>query len=110
MDVLCTDKTGTLTEGKISLHAYQSLGEKDDQRLLPYSLPLQLGSVGYAIVCNPMTQQSGGDTLRKTKNGQSTLPYTKVDEIPFDYQRRIMSVVVINNVLSFMGFVGGVPV
>ncbi|MCJ7761787.1 magnesium-translocating P-type ATPase, partial [Candidatus Bathyarchaeota archaeon] len=96
MDVLCTDKTGTLTEGKISLHAYQSLGEKDDQRLLPYSLLCNSASVGDAIVGNPM-DTAIWEYAKKNKNEQSAQPYIKVDEIPFDYQRRIMSVVVKNN-------------
>lgn len=96
MDVLCTDKTGTLTEGKISLHAYQSLGEKDDQRLLPYSLLCNSASVGDAIVGNPM-DTAIWEYAKKDNKEQSTLPYIKVDEIPFDYQRRIMSTVVKNN-------------
>jgi Mg2+-importing ATPase len=96
MDVLCTDKTGTLTEGKISLHAYQSLGEKDDQRLLPYSLLCNSAAVGDAIVGNPM-DTAIWEYAKKNKNEQSIQPYTWVDEIPFDYQRRIMSVVVKNN-------------
>ena len=96
MDVLCTDKTGTLTEGKISLHAYQSLGEKDDQRLLPYSLLCNSAAVGDTIVGNPM-DTAIWEYAKKNKNEQSTRPYIKVDEIPFDYQRRIMSVVVKND-------------
>jgi Mg2+-importing ATPase len=96
MDVLCTDKTGTLTEGKISLHAYQSLGERDDQRLLPYSLLCNSAAVGDTIVGNPM-DTAIWECAKKDNKEQSTLPYTKVDEIPFDYQRRIMSVVVKND-------------
>ncbi|HYB68288.1 MAG TPA: HAD-IC family P-type ATPase, partial [Candidatus Acidoferrales bacterium] len=38
MDVLCTDKTGTLTEGKIALKDYYSLVEDKDPRIMPYSL------------------------------------------------------------------------
>jgi Mg2+-importing ATPase len=96
MDVLCTDKTGTLTEGKISLHAYQSLGEKDDQRLLPYSLLCNSAAVGDAIVGNPM-DTAIWEYAKKNNNEQSIQPYIKIDEIPFDYQRRIMSTVVKNN-------------
>jgi Mg2+-importing ATPase len=96
MDVLCTDKTGTLTEGKISLHAYQSLGEKDDQRLLPYSLLCNSAAVGDTIVGNPM-DTAIWEYAKKGNKEQNALSYVKVDEIPFDYQRRIMSVVVKNN-------------
>lgn len=96
MDVLCTDKTGTLTEGKISLHAYQSLGEKDDQRLLPYSLLCNSAAVGDTIVGNPM-DTAIWEYAKKGNKEQNALSYVKVDEIPFDYQRRIMSVVVKND-------------
>jgi Mg2+-importing ATPase len=96
MDVLCTDKTGTLTEGKISLHDYQSLGEKDDPRLVPYSLLCNSATVGDTIVGNPM-DTAIWEYAKKNKNEQSIQPYTWVDEVPFDYQRRVMSTVVKNN-------------
>jgi len=96
MDVLCTDKTGTLTEGKISLNDCRSLGEKEDERILPYSLLCNSAAVGDAIVGNPMDMAIWEYAIKNGKE-QSIKPYTKIDEIPFDYQRRIMSVVVKDN-------------
>ena len=96
MDVLCTDKTGTLTEGKVSLNDCRSLGEKEDERMLPYSLLCNSAAVGAAIVGNPMDMAIWEYAIRNGKE-QSIKPYTKIDEIPFDYQRRIMSVVVKDN-------------
>ena len=96
MDVLCTDKTGTLTEGKISLNDCRSLGEKEDERILPYSLLCNSAAVGDAIVGNPMDMAIWEYAIKNGKE-QSIKPYAKIDEIPFDYQRRIMSVVVKNN-------------
>ncbi len=96
MDVLCTDKTGTLTEGKISLHDCRSLGEKEDERMLPYSLLCNSAAVGDAVVGNPMDMAIWEYAIKNGKQ-QSIEPYAKIDEIPFDYQRRIMSVVVKNN-------------
>jgi len=96
MDVLCTDKTGTLTEGKISLHDCRSLGEKEDERMLPYSLLCNSAAVGDAVVGNPMDMAIWEYAIKNGKQ-QSIKPYAKIDEIPFDYQRRIMSVVVKNN-------------
>jgi Mg2+-importing ATPase len=96
MDVLCTDKTGTLTEGKISLNDCRSLGEKEDERMLPYSLLCNSAAVGDAIVGNPMDMAIWEYAIKNGKE-QSIKPYTKIDEIPFDYQRRIMSVVVKDN-------------
>ena len=96
MDVLCTDKTGTLTEGKVSLNDCRSLGEKEDERMLPYSLLCNSAAVGDAIVGNPMDMAIWEYAIKNGKE-QSIKPYTKIDEIPFDYQRRIMSVVVKDN-------------
>ena len=96
MDVLCTDKTGTLTEGKISLNDCRSLGEKEDERILPYSLLCNSAAVGDAIVGNPMDMAIWEYAIKNGKQ-QSIKPYTRIDEIPFDYQRRIMSVVVKDN-------------
>ena len=93
MDVLCTDKTGTLTEGRIILHDCQSLGEVADGRLLTYSLLCNSAVVGETIVGNPMDTAIWEHAIQN--NAQETLgSYTKIDEIPFDYQRRIMSTVV----------------
>jgi Mg2+-importing ATPase len=96
MDVLCTDKTGTLTEGKIALHDCRSLGEKEDERMLPYSLLCNSAAVGDAVVGNPMDMAIWEYAIKNGKQ-HSIKPYAKIDEIPFDYQRRIMSVVVKNN-------------
>ncbi len=96
MDVLCTDKTGTLTEGKIILNDCRPLGEEEDPRVLSYSLLCNSAAVGHEIVGNPMDAAIWGYTI---KNGaqETVKSYTKIDEIPFDYQRRVMSVVVKKN-------------
>jgi Mg2+-importing ATPase len=96
MDVLCTDKTGTLTSGKISLKDYWAPNGSGDQRILQYSLQCNSAVVGGEdITGNPMDVaiweyaiQHG--TQRDVKSN------TVLDEIPFDYQRRMMSVVVKN--------------
>ncbi|MDR2311549.1 MAG: magnesium-translocating P-type ATPase [Brucellaceae bacterium] len=91
MDVLCTDKTGTLTQDKIILeHHVNSKGERDDHifRLA------WLNSYHQSGMKNLMDQavirfSSGlGDVLR------SASFYRKIDELPFDFIRRRLSVVV----------------
>jgi len=93
MNILCTDKTGTLTEGKIVLRDYYSLDEGRDLRILSYSLLCNTAVVGEKIAGNPMDvaiwEYATGNGAK-----ESVKPYTKVDEIPFDYQRRMMSVAV----------------
>jgi Mg2+-importing ATPase len=93
MNILCTDKTGTLTEGKIVLKDVCPLSEEKDDRLLTYSLLCNAAVLGENIVGNPMDVAIWEYA---TDNGvkKSVEPYTKVDEVPFDYQRRMMSVVV----------------
>jgi Mg2+-importing ATPase len=93
MDVLCTDKTGTLTEGKIVLEDYYSVEKQKDPRILPYSLLCNAAVVGEKITGNAMDAAIWKYALGKRVE-RSLKPYTKVDEVPFDYQRRMMSVVV----------------
>jgi Mg2+-importing ATPase len=92
MDILCTDKTGTLTEGKIVLRDISSLGEERDHNVLTYALLCNNAVMGENIVGNPMDVAIWEYAIQKAQD--SVKPYIKVDEIPFDYQRRMMSVVV----------------
>jgi len=91
MDVLCTDKTGTLTSGRIALKSYLPFGE--DRQLLEYSLLCNAAVVGDKITGNPMDSAIWEYAV---ENGlQHTIDnYKSIDELPFDYQRRMMSKVV----------------
>ena len=93
MDVLCTDKTGTLTGGKIVLKDYWSLSGGRDRKILYYSMLCNTAVVGEKIVGNPMDVAIWEYTI---ENGirENVKSYVAVDEIPFDYQRRMMSTVV----------------
>ncbi|MFA5061547.1 MAG: magnesium-translocating P-type ATPase [Patescibacteria group bacterium] len=85
MDILCTDKTGTLTDGKIALVKYtDGLGkESDDVLLCAY-----INSFYETGIKNPL--DNAVREFRKIKISE----YKKVDEIPFDYVRRRGSIVV----------------
>lgn len=90
MDILCTDKTGTITEDKIKLQlAWNILGE-EDTRILRHGFLNSKFQTGYK---NPMDQA----IIQKVEEQFSKdfcSNYKKVDEIPFDFKRRRISVLV----------------
>jgi len=96
MSVFCTDKTGTLTEGKVALSDCRSLGDEEDERVLSYSLLCNSAIVGENVVGNPIDTAIWEYAIKAGKQ-ESVKPYTRIHEIPFDYQRRIMSVIVKNS-------------
>jgi len=93
MDVLCTDKTGTLTEGKIILSDYYSLTEEKDPRILSYSLLCNRAVIGEKITGDPIDVAIWKYAIDNDAQ-ESVKHYNKVDDIPFNYQRRMMSTVV----------------
>jgi Mg2+-importing ATPase len=86
MDILCTDKTGTLTEDEIQLvHFTDVFGKQNDQVLL-YTY---LNSFYQTGVKNPL------DKAVLAFDHVVMTSYQKAEEIPFDFVRKIMSVVVL---------------
>jgi Mg2+-importing ATPase len=89
MDVLCTDKTGTLTRDHIILVRHCDVVLQNDESVLALA---HLNSHFQTGLKNVMDRAVLRFSQRK---GQDlTAQYTKVDEIPFDFSRKIMSVVV----------------
>src|SRR5476651_1564354 len=90
MDVLCTDKTGTLTQDKIILeHHVNTFGQRDDAVL---SLAW-LNSYHQSGMKNLMDQAVVQFSEHNPKF-QRPFAYSKVDELPFDFVRRRLSIVV----------------
>jgi Mg2+-importing ATPase len=90
MDVLCTDKTGTLTQDKIFLERHTNiLGEQDDL-VLEYAYLNSHYQTGLKNLLDVAVLEHA--ELQREMALASA--YRKVDEIPFDFQRRRMSVVV----------------
>ena len=85
MDVLCTDKTGTLTEAKIRLARQVALSGADSERVLDLAW---LNSHFQAGLRNPL------DTAIVEAGPSRGAGWTKIDVVPFDFQRRRVSVLV----------------
>lgn len=90
IDILCTDKTGTLTQDKVVLEYHVNIDGKEDERVLRHAFLNSYFQTGLKnlidIAVISKQEELGAENL--TEN------YTKVDEIPFDFERRRMSVVV----------------
>jgi P-type Mg2+ transporter len=92
MDVLCTDKTGTITCGKVILQKHLNIYGKESERVLKYGYInsfYQTGLKNLMDVAILEHKDDGEDFNIGNK-------YEKIDEIPFDFMRKRMSVVVRN--------------
>ena len=85
MNVLCTDKTGTLTENQIKLLLHIDMEGKEDEKVLLYSF---LNSHMQTGLKSPLD-----DAILKHQEIEIT-NFQKIDEVPFDFVRRRVSVVV----------------
>ena len=93
IDVLCTDKTGTLTEDKIVLQKYIDVNGNEDTSILEYAyLNSYFGTGMKNLVDRAIITYGNEKNVKEIVND-----YTKIDEIPFDYTRKRMSVVVKSN-------------
>lgn len=90
MNILCTDKTGTLTEDRIVLEKYLDIKGEEDTRVLKHAFLNAYfqtglkGSIDEAVI-KRAEENNISDISKK---------YKKIDEIPFDFSRRRLSVVV----------------
>lgn len=85
MDILCTDKTGTLTEDNIELVLYTDITGTESENVFTYTY---LNSVHQTGVRNPL------DKAVLAYKQIDTTAYQKTEEIPFDFFRKMMSVAV----------------
>jgi len=93
MNILCTDKTGTLTQDKVALQYHLNVHGDDDIRVLRYAF---LNSYYQTSLKNLMDIAIIDRTKidSETDINKLTMQYEKIDEVPFDFNRRRMSVVV----------------
>ena len=90
MDTLCTDKTGTITEGKIVLEKYVDVSGNENQQILYLAFLNSFYQTGLKNLMDVAILEHVDLRQRAEVEDQ----YRKVDEIPFDFTRRRMSVVV----------------
>lgn len=93
MDVLCTDKTGTITQGKIVLEKHLDVRGKESDRVLHYGYINSYYQTGLKSLMDVaiLDHHVLNEDLQVDEN------FHKIDELPFDFQRRRMSVIVEDN-------------
>lgn len=87
MDILCTDKTGTLTEGHLQLQSFFDASGKEEPRMLTY-----------ALLCSDSDNMIDRAILAgkdRAGAGKAMKGYKMLDRNEFDFQRRRMSVLVL---------------
>lgn len=95
IDILCTDKTGTLTQDRVVLEYHLDVMGNEDTRVLRHAYLNSYFQTGYknlmdiAIIQKTEEEEADNPTLTDLSNA-----YIKVDEIPFDFSRRRLSTVV----------------
>ena len=89
MDVLCTDKTGTLTEDRVVLMRHCDVAGRETENVLLYGYLISYFQTGLKNLLDRAILDS------RDFHGKAAVDkYKKLDELPFDFTRRMMSVLV----------------
>ena len=85
MNILCSDKTGTLTEGIMHLHSFVGADGNENQKVFLYAYLNSSYETGYN---NPI------DTAIRAHSSLDISAYRKLDEVPYDFIRKRLSILV----------------
>ena len=95
IDVLCTDKTGTLTQDKVVLEYHLDIDGNDDPRVLRHAYLNSYFQTGYKNLMDlAIIQRTEQEEAENPSLVDLSENYVKVDEIPFDFTRRRLTTVV----------------
>lgn len=94
MDVLCTDKTGTLTQDHIILHDHLDIDGEPSHEVLDYAWLNSYHQTGLRNLLDSAVIDEADKEYRENGRLDELKLWQKIDEIPFDFQRRRMSVIV----------------
>jgi Mg2+-importing ATPase len=100
MDVLCSDKTGTLTEGRVQLHSALNVDGEESEKVLLYAFLNASFETGFV---NPI------DEAIRNDRPFDLSAYRKLDEVPYDFIRKRLSILVSKDGIHFMVTKGAVP-
>jgi Mg2+-importing ATPase len=93
MDILCSDKTGTLTEGRVKIHAAKGYDGGENNKVLQYACLNAFFETGFSNPIDEALREAGETDVHD---------FSKEDEIPYDFIRKRLSVVVRTNNKSIM--------
>ena len=93
MDILCTDKTGTITADEVVLERHLNILGEEDARVLRHAYLNSYFQTGLRNLIDKAIIKTSNDEL---PTNLLSIEYEKIDEVPFDFERRRMSVVVRN--------------
>jgi Mg2+-importing ATPase len=86
MNLLCCDKTGTLTVGKMQIYAFKNVLNEDDQKVALFAYINSYFQTGYK---NPIDE-----AIIESMESQDLSDFEKLDELPYDFNRKRLSVLV----------------
>ena len=97
IDILCTDKTGTLTQDRVVLEYHLNIKGDEDSRVLRYGYLNSYFQTGYKNLMDlAIIQRTEEEEANDSQLLDLSENYKKIDEIPFDFSRRRLTTVVQN--------------